>query len=216
MRLEFLYERTGVEEPTYLFKHALTQEVAYESLLTTRRQGLHAAEQALEAWYSERLEEVQDRLACSLDAFETAIDRGWLDYAYLEKGEHATALPVLEQAVQEAIQYRSLQVQSWFKAFLGEAYRVNQQLDKARDLAQQGLELAKGIAHGWGAALARTHLDLATLAHAQDNAEAAATYLSTAWAWFVRLQVPRYVERADHLAQAYGLTLIEVPPAELS
>ena len=31
-RLEFLYERTGADEPLCVFKHALTQEVAYESL----------------------------------------------------------------------------------------------------------------------------------------------------------------------------------------
>ena len=63
-RLEFLYERTGAEEPTYVFKHALTQEVAYESLLTTRRQALHAAAgQALERRYADRLDEVADRLA---------------------------------------------------------------------------------------------------------------------------------------------------------
>src|SRR5215471_7010022 len=42
-RLEFLYERTGVEGVSYVFKHALTQEVAYDSLLTARRQVLHAA-----------------------------------------------------------------------------------------------------------------------------------------------------------------------------
>jgi tetratricopeptide (TPR) repeat protein len=177
-----------------------------------------------------------------------------LGYAYLEKGDHATAIPVLEQAVQEAMQYRSAQVQSWFKAFLGEAYRMNQQLDQAHDFAQQGLELARRIAHGWGAALAqrtlgriahsrgnlaeaqaycqeardtfasihsrfelaRTHLDLATLSHAQGDATAAAVHLSTARAWFTRLQVLRYVERVDQLVQAYGLTLTEVPPAELS
>jgi class 3 adenylate cyclase len=62
-RLEFLYERTGAELPFYVFKHALTQEVAYESLLTTRRQALHAAAgQALErlyaAWLTERAEEL--------------------------------------------------------------------------------------------------------------------------------------------------------------
>src|SRR5262249_54230915 len=32
-RLEFLYERARGEEPVYVFKHALTQEVAYDSLL---------------------------------------------------------------------------------------------------------------------------------------------------------------------------------------
>jgi class 3 adenylate cyclase/tetratricopeptide (TPR) repeat protein len=63
-RLEFLFERTGVEEPVYVFKHALTQEVAYESLLTTRRKVLHAAAgKALEALYANRLEDAYDRLA---------------------------------------------------------------------------------------------------------------------------------------------------------
>lgn len=52
-RLEFLYERTGAEPPFYVFKHALTQEVAYASLLTTRRRALHAAAgQALETLYA--------------------------------------------------------------------------------------------------------------------------------------------------------------------
>jgi predicted ATPase len=64
MRLEFLFERTSAEGPMYVFKHALTQEVAYESLLTTRRQALHAAAgQALETLYAPRLEDVYDRLA---------------------------------------------------------------------------------------------------------------------------------------------------------
>jgi tetratricopeptide (TPR) repeat protein len=63
-QLEFLYERSGSESLLYVFKHALTQEVAYESLLTTRRQALHAAAgRALEAQYAERLEEAYDRLA---------------------------------------------------------------------------------------------------------------------------------------------------------
>jgi len=63
-RLEFLYERTEATEPIYVFKHVLTQEVAYDSLLTSRRQTLHAAAgRALESLYAERLEEVYDRLA---------------------------------------------------------------------------------------------------------------------------------------------------------
>ncbi len=49
-RLEFLYEQAGSDGPVYLFKHALTQEVAYESLLPHRRRALRAAAgRALEA-----------------------------------------------------------------------------------------------------------------------------------------------------------------------
>jgi class 3 adenylate cyclase/tetratricopeptide (TPR) repeat protein len=63
-RLEFLYEATGTPETTYVFKHALTQEVAYEALLTPQRQALHAAAgRALEALYADWMEETYDRLA---------------------------------------------------------------------------------------------------------------------------------------------------------
>jgi tetratricopeptide (TPR) repeat protein len=63
-RLEFLYERARGEEPVYVFKHALTQEVAYNSLLTTRRQGLHAAAgHALERLYPDGLTEHAEELA---------------------------------------------------------------------------------------------------------------------------------------------------------
>ena len=63
-RLEFLYERTGTDEPAYVFKHALTQDVAYQSLLTTHQRRLHAAAgRALERFYADRIDEVCDRLA---------------------------------------------------------------------------------------------------------------------------------------------------------
>ena len=63
-RLEFLYERRSGEERAYVFKHALTQEVAYESLLAPQRRALHAAAgRALEELHASRLENVYDRLA---------------------------------------------------------------------------------------------------------------------------------------------------------
>src|SRR5829696_8676317 len=61
--LEFVYEHGGPEHG-FMFKHALTQDVAYEMLLEGRRRALHAATgRALESLYAERLEEVCDRLA---------------------------------------------------------------------------------------------------------------------------------------------------------
>jgi class 3 adenylate cyclase/tetratricopeptide (TPR) repeat protein len=63
-RLEFLYERATTDEPIYVFKHALTQDVAYESLLTTRRQSLHeAAGHALETLYHASLTERSEELS---------------------------------------------------------------------------------------------------------------------------------------------------------
>ena len=47
---EFLYETRRVPEQVYTFKHALTHEVAYGSLLQEQRRGLHARiVEALEA-----------------------------------------------------------------------------------------------------------------------------------------------------------------------
>jgi class 3 adenylate cyclase/tetratricopeptide (TPR) repeat protein len=61
---EFLYETRLFPEPDYTFKHALTHEVAYNSLLLERRRGLHARlVEALEALAPERLAEQVERLA---------------------------------------------------------------------------------------------------------------------------------------------------------
>jgi tetratricopeptide (TPR) repeat protein len=63
-RLEFLHVYTEAGEPVYRFTHALTQEVAYESVPLPRRQVLHTAiGRVLEAFYADRLEAVADRLA---------------------------------------------------------------------------------------------------------------------------------------------------------
>jgi tetratricopeptide (TPR) repeat protein len=63
-RLEFLQTAAAMDEPRYVFKHALIQEVAYESLLSARRRTVHAAAaRALERLYQGRLEQVSDRLA---------------------------------------------------------------------------------------------------------------------------------------------------------
>src|SRR5215510_2936375 len=61
---EFLYETRLFPEIEYTFKHALTQEVAYGSLLQERRRALHAQlVEALEQLAGERLDEQVDRLA---------------------------------------------------------------------------------------------------------------------------------------------------------
>jgi class 3 adenylate cyclase/tetratricopeptide (TPR) repeat protein len=103
-QLEFLYERSGSEGLLYVFKHALTQEVAYESLLTTRRQTLHAAAgQALEAQYADRLEEVYDRLAYHYARTNEADKAVTYLSRFAEKAArsyaHAEALTALQEAL---------------------------------------------------------------------------------------------------------------------
>jgi hypothetical protein len=61
---ELLYTRGLPPQATYLFKHALTQEVAYRSLLTARCQELHhRVAVTLETLFPDRLEEISGQLA---------------------------------------------------------------------------------------------------------------------------------------------------------
>ena len=61
---EFVYETNLFPELVYTFKHALTHEVAYRSLLHERRRTLHARiVDALETLYADRLAEQVERLA---------------------------------------------------------------------------------------------------------------------------------------------------------
>ena len=62
--LEFIYEKRLFPELEYIFKHILTQEVAYNSLLTRRRKEIHEnIGKAIETIYTERLEEFYEMLA---------------------------------------------------------------------------------------------------------------------------------------------------------
>ena len=61
---EFIYEQPTLGGAEYVFKHALTQEVSYNSLLTERRRMIHAqAGQAIEAVYVGQLEGHYSELA---------------------------------------------------------------------------------------------------------------------------------------------------------
>ena len=62
--LEILYEKALYPELEYIFKDALTQEVAYESLLKQRRREIHGRiAQAIEELYADRLENHYESLA---------------------------------------------------------------------------------------------------------------------------------------------------------
>ena len=61
---EFIYEQPAVGESQYIFKHALTQEVAYHSVLIERRRQLHERTAvALETLYSASIDEHLSELA---------------------------------------------------------------------------------------------------------------------------------------------------------
>jgi tetratricopeptide (TPR) repeat protein len=87
---ELIYETRLFPELAYRFKHAVIQDVAYESLLVQRRQALHGAiGQAMEALYTEHLEEQAAILAYHY-AHSTHQDRAVV-FALLA-GDRATRL----------------------------------------------------------------------------------------------------------------------------
>ena len=62
--LEFIYEKCLFPELEYIFKHALTQEVAYNSVLLARRKEIHERiGNSIQEVYSHRLEEFYEVLA---------------------------------------------------------------------------------------------------------------------------------------------------------
>jgi class 3 adenylate cyclase/predicted ATPase len=86
---EFLYETTLFPELAYTFKHALTQDVAYSSLLLERRRVLHErAAQVLEGLYAARLSEHYPALA----------------HHYSRSGNAAKAVDYLHRAGQQAVE----------------------------------------------------------------------------------------------------------------
>jgi predicted ATPase/class 3 adenylate cyclase len=86
---EFIYEQPAFPEPDYVFKHALTQEVAYNSLLVERRKVLHErAATAIETIFHNRLEDQYSELASH----------------YSRSGNTQKAVVYLQLAGQQAVQ----------------------------------------------------------------------------------------------------------------
>jgi class 3 adenylate cyclase/predicted ATPase len=122
-RLEFLYDRARGEEPVYVFKHALTQEVAYESVLTTRRQVLHAAAgRALERLYPDWLVERSEELA----------------HHYTEAGLNEQAVSYWQRAGQKAIE-RSAHVEAI--AHLRQGLQLLQTLSETPERTQREVDI---------------------------------------------------------------------------
>jgi class 3 adenylate cyclase/tetratricopeptide (TPR) repeat protein len=97
--LEIIYQQGLLPEPAYVFKHAVIQDVAYNSLLVRRRKELHrAVGSAIEELYADHLAEHYAELAHHFtqgEAWEKAIeysvlagDRAAAAYANAEARQH--------------------------------------------------------------------------------------------------------------------------------
>jgi DNA-binding NtrC family response regulator/tetratricopeptide (TPR) repeat protein len=96
-RLEYLHERSAGVQTLYRFKHALTQEVAYSSVLPDQRRALHARiVGAIESRHAQRISEYTEQLA------HHAV-RGQLWRKALGYLRQTAAVAVAKSAVHEAV-----------------------------------------------------------------------------------------------------------------
>jgi tetratricopeptide (TPR) repeat protein len=149
---EFLYETSLFPDLEYTFKHALTHEVAYGSLLQERRRALHAQiVAAIETRYADRLAEQVERLAHHAvrgELWEQAVIYlrqagakaqaqsahreavGYLDQALEALGHLPVSRQTLAQAVDLRLDLRPSLTQ------LGELRRLDERLREAVTVAE--------------------------------------------------------------------------------
>src|SRR6476620_3770759 len=96
---EFVYEQPSVTDVEYIFKHALTQEVAYNSLLLERRKQLHEhVGHAIETIYTASLDDHLAELAHHFSRSGNQVKA--VEYLHLA-GTQAMARGALPQAIRD-------------------------------------------------------------------------------------------------------------------
>jgi len=121
--LEFIYEKSLFPELEYIFRHALVQEVAYNSLLINRRKEIHEKiGRAIEHLYPDRLEEFCEMLA----------------YHYSKSGNLTKAYEYLKASAKKVLRNDSA-----FEAirFYKEAMEVLSQLPQTDEIRSEQIEL---------------------------------------------------------------------------
>ena len=129
--LEFIYEKSLFPDLEYIFRHALVQEVAYNSLLINRRKEIHGKiGQAIERLYAERLEEFCEILA----------------YHYSKSGNLPKAYEYLKKSAEKAVRNDAV-----FEAvrFYREAMEVLCQLPPSEENQREQIDLVLSMQIPW-------------------------------------------------------------------
>jgi tetratricopeptide (TPR) repeat protein len=110
---------------------------------------------ALRGEYDTAIEVCQRALASSHDPVNTAMVTAHLGHAHLEKGDLDRAIPLLEQSASMMSQFRFRPLQGRVLTFLAEGCLATGQLDRAGDLAREGLALTSAAHYAYGLAWAQ-------------------------------------------------------------
>jgi hypothetical protein len=155
---EFIYERPAFPEVEYVFKHALTQEVAYNSLLLERRKAVH------------------ERVAQALEAlFVDSIDDHLVDLSY-HYGRSVNDSRAIDYLVRAGVQAQDRSAWSQAASYLQQALaRLNDQpagpeRDRKEIAIHAGLADSAMVMSGYAAAEYEHHLNRRhELAHSLGN-----------------------------------------------
>ncbi len=173
--LELIYEKATHPELAYMFKHALTHDVAYESVLRDRRRALHRTiGLAIEELYADRLAEFYETLAHHFDRaeewdralayHERAAEKAAESFANRAVIAHARQALAIADRLGDAVpddRRRALEERLGLATFYvnefvasGEAF--GRAADRSADPATRGMNLfASGFSHFWGSAYDR-------------------------------------------------------------
>jgi class 3 adenylate cyclase/tetratricopeptide (TPR) repeat protein len=188
--LEFVYEKIAPLDIEYVFKHALTQDVAYESILLARRRELHARiGAAIEELYPDRLDERAEELAHHFSRGEMW-DRA-ARYAR-QAGDRAAALCVDDRAVE----------------FYERALDALARLPETPDTAPAGIEVRLALrAPLWRAGRLQRLMEIFREAEALATRHGETDKLAVVYAFFVQY----YWARGEQdQAIAYGERCLEI------
>jgi tetratricopeptide (TPR) repeat protein len=151
--LEFIYEKTLFPELEFIFKHALTQEVAYNNLLIQKRKEFHRlAGEAIEELYAETLQEHLGPLAFHFYQAETwekafrylltAGERARFAYATLEALDYFDKAVEVSRKIPDAVSKEEL-VRLYEGR--GRTLSVMMEYEKAAKDFQNEIEILRGL-----------------------------------------------------------------------
>ncbi|MBV8055087.1 MAG: hypothetical protein JO071_07595 [Deltaproteobacteria bacterium] len=167
---EFIYEQPALSDIEYVFKHALTQEVAYNSLLSERRKLLHErAGAVMEALYASRIDDYLSELARHYERSGNAIKAvEYLERAGIQAMSRASQaeaitlftsalelLKTLPQASAHLIRELTLQlglgsalqaIKGFSAAEVGQAFERTYELCQSIEATPERLEALAGLA----------------------------------------------------------------------
>ncbi len=146
--LELIHEKTFFPELEYIFKHALTQDVAYQTLLSHRRRELHGkVGRAIEELHTDRLEE----------------QAGIIAYHYARSDNQAKAI---EYALLAGDRAARLYANAEARSYYDQALELTRELPASAESQRTQIDVILKLA---GVALTRDHFqqDLINLEHAR-------------------------------------------------